>query len=308
MPFNNTGNINVPYYGGGQVAAPSNVIQKTTNPTTSFVAANVGDLYVNTTSNNIFSLVDKAGGVATWVPVAGQNPGTYIPSFNESPILQSNANTGAAPTGSTGDVNLMMLQGGEIMQQFIIGAGATIIAPRMDANGLLISMDLTATEGGEYNFGVLATNKHQYTIGTSPAFFIEAKVYAADISGLDPLLIGFRKNAANNGTYTSYTDFAAIGARATTSANKVVIATNLNSGGATYTNTTNTWTDATAVTFRVNVSSSGVVTYLINGSAPTTTAAFTFDSTDVVTPFIHYVFGATSPGAINLQSLKIGYQ
>ena len=233
--------------------------------------------------------------------------GTSI-TFSASPVLQATATTGAAPTGATGAVNLMMLQGGEIMEQFIIGGGQTIIAPRMSTTGLLTSLDLTATEGAEYNFGINANSKHAYTIGTSAAFYIELAVNAADVGGLDPLLVGFRKNDANNGTYTSYTDFASIGARATTATDVAVISTDLNNAGEVYTNTTDAWTDGQTKTFKVLVSAAGVVTYTINGAAPTATAAFTFDAGDVVIPFIHHVFGATNPGAINWVSLKIGFQ
>lgn len=243
-------------------------------------------------------------------PATYQNykAGTNV-TFSQSPILQSSATTGAAPAGTTGAVNLMMLEGGEdIMQQFILGAGQTIIAPRMSTTGLLTSLDLTAAEGAEYNFGVNPNNKHAYTIGTSRPFYIELKVNAADIGGLDPFLVGFRKQQANDATLTNYTDFATIGARATTAADVVVIATDLNNAGEVYTNTTNAWTDGQTKTFRVNVSGTGVVTYLIDGVAPTVTAAYTFDSGDIVTPFIRHLFGAATPGAINWIYLKIGYQ
>ncbi len=229
-------------------------------------------------------------------------------TFSQSPILQSNATTGAAPTGSTGDVNLMLLEDGSMMQQFILGAGQTIIAPRMGTTGLLTSLDLTNAEGAEYNFGVNPNNKHQYTIGTSAAFYIELAVNGADIGGLDPFVVGFRKEQANQATFTSYTDFATIGARSTTAADVVVLQTDLNNAGEVITNTTDAWTDGQTKTFKVLVSAAGVVTYTINGLAPTVTAAFTFDNGDVVTPFIRHTFGAATPAAINWVSLKIGFQ
>lgn len=229
-------------------------------------------------------------------------------TLRQSPILQSNANTGAAPSGATGDVNLMCLESGEIMQSFILGAGQTIIAPRMTTTGLLTSLDLTNAEGAEYNFGVNPNSKHAYTIGTSAAFFIELQVNAADVGGLDPFMVGFRKQQANDATLANYTDFATIGARATTAADVIILQTQLNGGGVVITNTTDAWTDGQTKTFRVNVSGAGVVTYLINGVAPTTTAAFTFDTGDVVSPFIRHLFGATTPAAINWIQLRIGLQ
>ncbi len=229
-------------------------------------------------------------------------------TFSQSPIMQSNLTTGVAPTGATGDVNLMMLQDGFVMQQFILGAGQTIIAPRMGTTGLLTSLDLTNAEGAEYNFGNNPNNKFAFTIGTSAAFYMELAVNAADVGGLDPFVCGFRKQQANAATFTDYTDFATIGARATTAADVIVLQTDLNNAGETITNTTDAWTDGQTKTFRILVSAAGVVTYTIDGVAPTVTAAFTFDNGDVVTPFIRHTFGAATPAAINWISLKIGFQ
>lgn len=234
--------------------------------------------------------------------------GTNI-RFNASPILQSAATTGAAPTGATGDKNIMVLEDGVIMEQFILGGGQTIIAPRMSSAGLLTSLDLTNAEGAEYNFGAaLSNSKHAYTIGTSPAFYIELAVTAADVGGLDPFVVGFRKSQANAATFTDYTDFATIGARATTAADVVVLQTDLNNAGEVITNTTDAWTDGQTKTLKVLVSAAGVVTYTINGLAPTVTAAFTFDTGDVVVPFIRHTFGAATPAAIDWVTLKIGSQ
>lgn len=230
-------------------------------------------------------------------------------TIQQSPVMTTNANTGGAPTGATGDVNLMCLQNGVIMEQFILGAGQTIIAPRMDANGLLISLDLTVAEGAEYNFGAARNNsRHAFTIGTSAAFFFEIGLRINDMDGADPYVIGFRKVEANNATFANYTDYAAIGMIAGTSPTNVVTVTELNAGGQTITDTTDAWGgDGTTNTLRVLVSAAGVVTYTINGAAPSVAAAFTFDNADVVVPFIRITHSAT-PTAVNITTLKCGFQ
>jgi len=87
----------------------------------------------------------------------------------------------------------------------------------------------------------------------------------------------------------------------------VQIATALNNASMTETDTTDNLADATTTTWEVLVSSAGVVTYKIDGSAPSTTAAFTFDDGDLVTPFMHHLAtGAT--GAVTLQNLTHGRQ
>ena len=237
-----------------------------------------------------------------------QASGVYIPTINSNPVMSTAANTGGAPTGATGDTNLMAMQNGAIMEQFIIGAGQTIIAPRMDANGLLISLDLTNTEGAEYNFGARNLSKCAFTIGTSAAFFFQVGLYINDMDGAAPYVIGFRKVEANNATFADYTDYATIGMIAGSSTTNIVTATELNAGGQTVTDTTDAWGgDGSTNTLAVLVSAAGVVTYTINGSAPSASAAFTFDNGDVVMPFIRIGHSAAAT-QVDITSLKCGFQ
>ena len=227
----------------------------------------------------------------------------------QSPMMQSAATTGAAPTGVSGDVNLMYMQDGCLMEQFIIGT-QTIIAPRMSANGLAIELDNTNAEGAEYNFGARNNAKHAFTIGTDAAFFLEAKFQVADLSGCAPLMVGFRKVEANNATLANYTDYFCAGLNSATSATNVVLLDELNSGGQTATDSTDAWGsgDGTSATIKVLVSASGVCTYTIDGGAPSATNAMTFDTADVVMPFIHFLNGADVAGEVALISFKCGYQ
>lgn len=230
-------------------------------------------------------------------------------TFSQSPVLQSNASTGAAPTGATGDVNIVSLQDGLSIEQFVLGAGQTIIAPRMDATGLLVSGDLTNAEGYEYNFGAARANsKHSFTIGTSPAFYLQWRFTIADVSGLEPCYIGFRKTQANDATFANYTDFVAYGPNDGISPGDCAISTQLNTGGLTNTDTNDAWADGTTHTLRINVSAAGVVTFTFDGAPPTVTQAFTFDNGDVVHPFFRHTFNAAAPGAIHWVSMECGFQ
>ena len=229
-------------------------------------------------------------------------------TFQDAPLVLLSGNAPALPTGATGTVNLMSFRD-FAMEQFILGAGQTIIAPVMDATGLLVSGDLTATEGFEYNWGAARSNsRHAFTIGTSAAFFLEWKFTVADVSGAAPYMIGFRKAEANNATLTSYTDYAMIGLDAVAAVGNVVLKTELNAGGTTNTDTTDAWNDAESHTLKVLVSAAGVVTYEIDGGAPSVTAAFTFDNADVVVPFMRLEHQAGAPGAVHWETVKVGFQ
>ena len=131
----------------------------------------------------------------------------------------------------------------------------------------------------------------------------------ADISGGNPYIIGFRKAEANNATYSNYTDYYALGMIAGTSATNVTLTSELNGGGQTLQDSGTAWTggDGGTVTLKVLVSAAGVVTATIDGGAPSSPLAYTFDNADVVCPYIHFVHNADA-GAINLVSMSAGYQ
>lgn len=60
-----------PYYGGGQVVNPSNVLQIDTSPSSVFTQDKIGTLAVDYVAGNIYGLASKSGGVNTWVLLGG---------------------------------------------------------------------------------------------------------------------------------------------------------------------------------------------------------------------------------------------
>lgn len=228
--------------------------------------------------------------------------GICIPKITQNALVNSASNTGVVATGTTGDVNNVYLQTGVNLNAFVIGAGQTILQPIMTANGLEIGGDQAASEGYEYNLPY-----QKYTIGTDAAFFFELGLYVNDMDGAAPFVFGFRKEEANNGTFTAYTDYASIGLNAVTSAVNIATLTNLNNAGQVATDSTQAWGgDGATNTLRVDVSSAGVVTYAINGTTYAG-AGFTFDNGDVVIPFIR-VEQSANPTDVAITSMKIGYQ
>ena len=197
------------------------------------------------------------------------------------------------------------------MEQFVLGAGQTIIKPVMTATGLLVSGDEVTTEGYEYNWGAARANsKHSFTIGTSAAFYLEFSFRADDISGLEPCYCGFRITQANQavGLIANYTDFVAYGLNDGIAPGDACISTQLNTGGLINTDTNDAWADTATHTLRINVSAVGVVTFTFDGGAPTATQAYTFDNGDVVHPFFRHEFNAALPDAIEWISCDCGFQ
>jgi hypothetical protein len=198
--------------------------------------------------------------------------------------------------------------------------------PATDTSGTVAGLNLQGDAATADNTGLeIVFGGSQFggygacTIGTHAMTF-DATFHSVDWTDQDAVTIGFRKaqefDTSHGGILAAasgdpgYTDFCAFGVQ---SADDVQIATALNDGSRTYTDSL----DATAVSanhrFKISVTSGGVVTYQHIGAAvmdagtlaaPSTTAAFTFDDGDTVVPYL-IVQSTNQNSAILLKSLKI---
>jgi hypothetical protein len=226
-------------------------------------------------------------------------------NFSVQPITA--AVGGGAATGAAGDNNVLYSQFGQY-EWNVIGT-QTILAPKMDAFGLNLVQDAAvAGDGIELTNGVTSMCPYAFTVGSDAAFFMQGVFKVQDASGTNPLIIGFRKVQAFDASLANYTDFVSIGIVGTSNPNKIELQTQLATGGVTTTDTTQTVADGATTQFKISVSSAGVVTYQVNGAAPTVTAAFTFANGTVVIPFIRFTEAAdlTTQASINLY--ECGFQ
>ena len=260
--------------------------------------------------------------------------------INCAPPILSSVGNSAGDVMADGDKGSMIFPGknGALYQSTMCYIGAftavgTIpnvdgAVPSADTNstvaGLNLQMDNETADNvglelvlGGSQFGSLS---NKFVVGTH-AGSIDVTFNNVDWSDYDACVIGFRKaeefNTGHGGILAAasgdplYTDFVAFGCQ---SADDVQIASDLNnSGSGTFTDST----DATAANhnhrFKIDLASDGSVTYSHIGAAamrdgalaaPTTTAAFTFDSGDVLVPYL-LVQGTNQNSAIYLKSLDI---
>lgn len=224
---------------------------------------------------------------------------TYT-EFRSQPACRSN--TGLAVIGTNTAVNHMLLPEANFEYSITSALGETIKAPVLAAGGLDVALDQTDDNGVEITRGITARSPCAFTIGTH-AFYGKLTFSIADVSGTDDCCFGFRKAAAY-AAFDAYTDAAVLNVISGT----ITIETILNDGATTTTSTTDTWADAATHTLEVYVSAAGVVTYKIDGAAPTATATFTFDTGDVVIPFFSFLHASDLAGAILLQAWDVGLQ
>lgn len=236
---------------------------------------------------------------STWRKQQVQENNKYtFEDFKDNPV--SAAVGGGAASGTAQTPNALLFPN-TAFEYAPIGT-QTITAPSKTAVGLDIGMDQTNNDGVEVTQGNATRGKHAYTIGTDGPFFFRVKFKIEDVSGSDQCAIGFRKVQAYQAAVGSYTDHAMIGSVS----GDIKIDTLLNNAGGVVTDTTQNWADGETHTLAVYVSAAGVVTYQIDDAAPVTTAAFTFDSTDVVVPFMWLINDSDVVGKVELIEWECG--
>jgi len=202
--------------------------------------------------------------------------------------------------------------------------------PIVDAAGTAVGFNVqldaetTTNHGFELSIGGSSTvknNANAYTIGEHNGH-IDATFWTQDWTDYDCVVIGFRKVQAHQSGHSGilaaasgdplYTDFAAFGIQ---SADDIQIATDLNNGGSgTYTDTTQAPTDSQNHRFKVILAKDGSVTYKHIGNAiagagalaaPTATASFTFDSGDIVVPYMSVLKNAAADVELLLKDIEV---
>ncbi len=216
-------------------------------------------------------------------------------TFASQPIATQEDGTIASVVDT--EINVMTCDGGVIFEYYNIGTQTAELVPRIGATGLKISRVETDDIGTEFGQGITAASRNAFTAQTDGPFYIRATINAVDVSGVNPLVVGFRKAEAYNSTYTGYSDFCSIGIVGENDPALLQIVTNIGGAGAVTTDTTDTVANGVNVTLEVIVGADGVVTYQINDGVPSTVAAYTL-AVGVVVPFISFLHAATSPDEV----------
>lgn len=201
-----------------------------------------------------------------------------------------------------------LYQEGDAMQNVLLTKNAT--------GWQVLDMDAD-TDSHQFSQGILATTtRMQFTVGVAgdlgDAFYLKVKLDVPDVSEYDVAAVGFRKlaayadvaEAADMGT--AYEDVAALNINA----GDIYTVTRLAGGTATLTDTTDNQADAGQSTLEVYVSSAGVVTFKIDGAAPTVnTNTLTLTDNAVMIPFMVFTAtGDTGGSMAELISYECGLQ
>jgi hypothetical protein len=233
-------------------------------------------------------------------------------TFNQLPRAAASAESSGdhfAAAAATDGAENVLLTDRNIFEYHIIspttptGAAA---APTWDANGLDLAFNQTDDEGAEITSASVngARGRNVFTVGTDDDFFLRVHFDINDVSGTDDCAVGFRKLEAYQAAIDSYDEMACLNVIS----GNVTIETILNDATATSTDTTENWLDTEDHKLTVRVSKGGVVTFEFDDAAASTTAAFTFDSGEVVIPFMYLLNAANLCDNVYIRSWECGYQ
>lgn len=233
--------------------------------------------------------------------VQGGDDGRHtVENFEVNPVTSKIA--GGAAGGTAGDENAMLFER-NAFEYHIIGT-ATVTAPSLAAGGLNIALDDAENDGIEITQGITARSKAAFVVGTDPAFFFKCRITIPNVSGADDCLVGFRKAEAYQAAPDDYDEMAALNVIS----GDIYIETILNDAATDSTDTTDNFADGETHELEVRVNSAGVVTFKIDGAAPSTTATFTFDDAEVVLPFVYLRHDADpEAGAVLLSHWEVGF-
>jgi hypothetical protein len=180
--------------------------------------------------------------------------------------------------------------------------------PTVSADGLELPQDADHTDGVtavELTHGTTSRSRAAFTVGTDADFYMEATIKVDDISDVTSMFFGWRKAEAYQADPESYDEMAAFQIGGTADG-QINIWTIQNNGATTKTDTTLTdWIDAGEHTLKVIVRKNGKVEFYYDSAVPTVTQAFSFDSGEVVVPYLH-LDGETGDAGVSISSWKVG--
>ena len=209
-------------------------------------------------------------------------------NFGTPPMIDDYEHTAhALADGTAQDTVLHSYADGLNMTWSAVVAQA-INRPAPTSTGINYAGDQTNNDGIELVYSCVTTKGREgvdrFTVGRQ-AFSAELEFSIATVAGTDVGNFGFRKVEALQADLHDYDEMAGL----FPISGNISIQTVLNNAATVTTDTTADWADGEVHSLKVSVDKAGAVTYEIDGSAPSTTAAFSFDKGEVVTPFLHFL-------------------
>ena len=205
--------------------------------------------------------------------------------------------------GTAGDQTIHSYADGLQITFFPI-VGQAIDKPAAATTGMDYAYDQTDNDGFQIVMSDSVTKGREgidrFTVGKQ-AFTAELEFLITDVSGTDDCAFGFAKVDVHRAAIDDCDEMAVLNVIS----GNITIETVLNNGSTTSTDTTDDWADTAIHRLKVLVAKDGAVTYQIDGAAPSTTATFSFDANEVVTPIFYVLQASDLAGSMILRKLTV---
>ena len=225
--------------------------------------------------------------------------------FGTPPVIDDYEHTAHALADGTAADTVLHTYADGLSMTWSAVVGQAINRPAPTSTGVNYSGDQTNNDGIELVYSCTTAKGREgvdrFTVGKQ-AFSAELEFSIAVVAGTDVGNFGFRKVEALNADLHAYDEMAGL----FPISGDIKIQTIINNATTVTTDTTANWGDTEVHSLKVIVSKTGAVTYKIDGAAPSTTAAFSFDVGEVVTPFFHFLHASgAQAGAVVLRKFIV---
>lgn len=230
--------------------------------------------------------------------------------FSSALVISNMDNDGTVYTGATGETIGMHSGRAQYECYQAAVAAAAVVTPFQSADGLELK-PVAAADALEISNGTTALSRAAHVVGSfvdpDKEVYFKIKMKIDDISDVTEIFCGFRKAEAYQADPDSYDEMAAFNI-GKDGDGQIEIHTILNNAATAETDTTETdWADAGEHTLEIRVKNNGVTKFYYDGAEPTVTTAFTFDSGEVILPFVHMNSETGDPG-VSISEWKVGYR
>tara|TARA_R110002012_G_C11480902_1_gene595020 strand:- start:48 stop:833 length:786 start_codon:yes stop_codon:yes gene_type:complete len=225
--------------------------------------------------------------------------------FGTPPVIDDYEHTAHALADGTAQDTVLHTYADGLSMTWSAVVAQAINRPAPAATGIDYGHDQVNNDGIELVYSCVTTKGREgvdrFTVGKQ-AFSAEMEFSIAVVAGTDVGNFGFRKVEALQADLHDYDEMAGL----FPISGNISIQTIINNASTVTTDTTADWANTGIHRLKVLVAKDGAVTYEIDGAAPSTTAAFSFDSGEVVTPFFHFLQASgAQTGALVLRKFTV---
>lgn len=187
----------------------------------------------------------------------------------------------------------------------VVATTAANAMPIIDSTngGLNLANDAASGKSLELSAPLSGFSGKEYVVGKEE-FSIYARIYVDDVSGVNPMIVGFRKKAAYVAAIASNDSYVGIGIVGTSATQAIKTQSIVATNASTPVDSGKTWADGATHELEVRVDITGVASYYVDGQLVAPPATYnTLTAGMIVIPFISELQTADVAANVSVREL-----